>query len=211
MQAKKDMPREKLEKKGARTLRDIELLQIVIGSGGKDNDFKEIAKNLSAVINKIGIDNLTIDDVLTVKGIGKAKAAVVFAALEFMRRSFAGSASPIIDSPEEAAKQFDDIKYKKQENVVMITLDGARRLINRHAISKGTLTSSLVHPREIFYPAIEDRAASIIIAHNHPSGMLTVSEQDRAVTKRIKDAGELLGIPLDDHLIITETGYVSAS
>ena len=92
----------------------------------------------------------------------------------------------------------------------MITLDGARRLIGKHEISRGTLTTSLVHPREIFFPAIEDRAASIIIAHNHPSGMLTISEQDREVTKRIKDAGDLLGIPLDDHLIITETGYVSA-
>jgi len=210
MQTKKDLPREKLEKRGVAALKNIELLQIVIGSGGKDNDYKEIAKNLNAVINKTGADNLTINDVLAIKGIGKAKAAVIFAAFEFWRRAFTNHSRPIIDSPEEAARQFDCIKYKKQENVVMITLDGARRLINKHEISKGTLTSSLVHPREIFHPAIEDRAASIIIAHNHPSGMLTVSEQDREVTKRIKDAGDLLGIPLDDHLIVTEGGYVSA-
>ena len=210
MENKYDLPREKLEKRGATALRDTELLQIVIGSGGKDNNYKEIAKNLNAVINKVGADNLTIDDVIAIKGIGKAKASTVFAAFEFWRRAFTNPARPIIDSPEEAARQFDYIKFRKQENVVMITLDGARRLINRHEVSRGTLTSSLVHPREVFSPAIEDRAASIIIAHNHPSGMLTISEQDKAVTQRIKDAGELLGIPLDDHLIITENGYISA-
>ena len=209
MQNKHDLPREKMEKKGAAALKDTELLQIVIGSGGKDNDYKEIAKNLCATINKIGADNLTIYDIMKIKGIGKAKSSVIFAALEFWRRKFAKQAHPIIDSPSEAARQFDDIKDKKQENVVMITLDGARRLINKHEISKGTLTTSLVHPREVFSPAIEDRAASIIIAHNHPSGMLTISEQDREVTTRIKNAGELLGIPLDDHLIVTSNGYTS--
>ena len=210
MQIKNDLPREKMEKRGVTTLRDIELLQVVIGSGIKGADYKKIAKSLNAIINKVGIENLKIEDVMTIRGVGKAKAAIVFAALEFCRRSLTNQTRPIIDSPEEAAKQFDDIKYRKQENVVMITLDGARRLINKHEISKGTLTSSLVHPREVFYPAIEDRAASIILAHNHPSGMLTISRQDREVTQRIKDAGELLCIPLDDHLIITEQGYVSA-
>jgi len=119
--------------------------------------------------------------------------------------------NPVIDSPEEAAKQFDDIKNKKVETVCLITLDGARRLINKHTISIGTLTSSLVHPREVFYPAIEDRAASIIIAHNHPSGMLIVSEKDIEVTKRIKETGDLVGIPLDDHIIVTSNGFVSAA
>ena len=92
----------------------------------------------------------------------------------------------------------------------MLTLDGARRLINCRTITIGTLMSSLVHPREVFAPAIEDRAASIIIGHNHPSGMLDISEQDREVTRRIKLAGDLLGINLDDHLIVAESSYVSA-
>ena len=210
MLCKHDLPREKLKRKGAGALSDLELLQAVIGSGGRDNDYRQIAKNLSSVIKKVGADNLTIDDVKAIKGIGEAKATVVFAALEFWRRRFVRPTAPMIDSPEEAAKQFEDIKYMKQENVVMLTLDGARRLINKHEISKGTLTSSIVHPREVFSPAIEDRAASIIIAHNHPSGMLTISEQDRAVTMRLKEAGELLGIPLDDHIIVTKDGFVSA-
>jgi len=202
--------REKMVKRGVTTLTDTELLQTIAGIGTNSFDAKQIARDISVVEKKHGVDNITIDDLITIKGIGVAKATLIFASLEFWRRRFIRNYKPIIDSPDEAAKQFDDMKNRKQETVAIITLDGARRLINRHIISVGTLTSSLVHPREVFYPAIEDRAASIIIAHNHPSGMLTASEQDREITKRIKDTGELLGIPLDDHLIITVNGYVSA-
>jgi len=210
MNIKQDLPREKLNKRGAASLSDIELLQAVIGSGGKDNDFRQIAKNLNAAIQKIGPENLTIDDVKAIKGIGEAKATVVFAALEFWRRKYTKQTAPLIDSPERAAEQLSSIRNKKQEYFVMLTLDGARRLINNRTITIGTLMSSLVHPREVFSPAIEDRAASIIIAHNHPSGMLDVSEQDREVTKRIKQAGELLGIRLDDHIIVAGEDFVSA-
>lgn len=205
-----ELPREKLSKKGASALSDVELLQAVIGSGGKDNDFKQIAKNLNAKITKIGADNLTLDDVKTIKGIGAAKATVVFAALEFWRRKYTKQTAPLIDSPLKAAEQLDHIRNKKQEYFVVLTLDGARRLISNKVITIGTLMSSLVHPREVFSLAIEDRAASIIIAHNHPSGMLDISEQDREVTKRIKKCGELLGIQLDDHIIIAGDSYISA-
>jgi DNA repair protein RadC len=95
-------------------------------------------------------------------------------------------------------------------NAVCFTYDGARRLIKTHTISVGTLTSSLVHPREVFAPAIGDRANSIIIAHNHPSGSLTVGKNGREVTRRIKDAGELFGIKLDEHIIITGDEFASA-
>ncbi|MDR0447029.1 MAG: DNA repair protein RadC [Oscillospiraceae bacterium] len=207
---KNDMPREKLNKKGAEALSDEELLQAVIGSGGKGNNFKRIAKNLNDVIAKVGADKLTVEDVKSVKGIGDAKATIVFAALEYWRRHFTKQTRPIIDSPEKAAQQLDFIKDKRQEHFVLLTLDGARRLINRHIVSVGTLTASLVHPREVFAPAIEDRAASIIIAHNHPSGSLVISAQDTEVTQRIREAGELMGIQLDDHIIVAESGFVSA-
>ena len=210
MQNKQELPREKLDRKGASALSDTELLQAVIGSGGKDNDYKQIAKNLNAAIQKTGAENLTIDDVKAIKGIGPAKATIVFAALEFWRRKYTKQSAPLIDSPETAAKQLDFIKDKKQEHFVLLTLDGARRLINSRTITIGTLTSSLVHPREVFSPAIEDRAASIIIGHNHPSGILVISEQDRDVSRCIKQAGELLGIRLDDHIIVTGDGFTSA-
>jgi len=205
-----ELPREKLNRRGAASLSDTELLQAVIGSGGKDNDFKQIAKNLNTVIQKLGADNLTIDDVKSIKGIGQAKATVVFAALEYWRRRFTKQTAPLIDSPEKAAEQLIFISNKKQEHFVMLTLDGARRLINCRTISIGTLMSSLVHPREVFSPAIEDRAASIIIGHNHPSGMLDISDNDREVTQRIRLAGELLGIKLDDHIIVAGDSFVSA-
>ena len=210
MKVNQDLPREKLNKKGAAALTNIELLQAVIGSGGKGNDFKQIARNLDEKINKIGADDLTIEDVKAIKGIGVAKATTVFAALEFWRRKFTKQVAPLIDSPEKAAAQLDKIKNKKQEYFVVLTLDGARRLINNHVVTIGTLTSSQVHPREIFSLAIVDRAASIIIAHNHPSGMLNVSEHDRKVTRTIKEAGELLGINLDDHIIVAGDDFVSA-
>ena len=210
MQNKQDLPREKLHNKGAEALSDIELLQAVIGSGGKGNDYKQIAKNLSATIEKVGAEKLTIDDVKAIKGIGDAKATVVFAALEYWRRKFIKQTRPLIDNPEKAAEQFAFIKNKRQEHFVMLTLDGARRLIKTHTITVGTLTASLVHPREVFAPAMEDRAASIIIAHNHPSGSLDISPKDREVSKRIQEAGELLGIKLDDHIIVAGDEFVSA-
>jgi len=205
-----ELPREKLSRRGAAALSDIELLQAVIGSGGKNNDYKQIAKNLNTAINKHGADRLTFDDVKSIKGIGDAKATVVFAALEFWRRKFTKQNAPLIDSPEKAAEQLHQIKNKKQEYFVLLTLDGARRLINNRVVTIGTLMSSLVHPREVFSPAIEDRAASIIIAHNHPSGSLEISDQDREVTRRIRQAGELIGIRLDDHIIIAGDEFVSA-
>jgi len=210
MTVQAELPREKLCKRGASALSDIELLQAVIGSGGKDNDFKQIAKKLNALIQKTGAENLTFDDMKSVKGIGDAKATIVFAALEFWRRRFTKNNAPLIDSLEKAAAQLDQIKNKKQEYFVLLTLDGARRLINNRIVTIGTLMSSLVHPREIFSFAIEDRAASIIIAHNHPSGMLDVSTSDREVTKRIKQAGDIIGIRLDDHIIIAGDEFVSA-
>ena len=204
-----DLPREKLNKKGAAALTDLELLQAVIGSGGKGNDYRQIARKLATAIDKAGAEKLTMEDVKAIKGIGDAKATVVFAALEFWRRKFTKQTMPLIDSDEKAAAQLDFIKDKRQEHFVVLTLDGARRLIKIHTITIGTLTASLVHPREDFAPAIEDRAASIIIAHNHPSGSLEASTQDRQVTARIKDAGEILGIRLDDHIIVTADGFMS--
>jgi len=205
-----ELPREKLYKRGAAALTDIELLQAVIGSGGKNNDYKQIAKSLNTMIHKRGADNITFDDMKSIKGIGDAKATVVFAALEFWRRKFTKLSAPMVDSPEKAAALLDNIKNKKQEYFVLLTLDGARRLISNRVVTIGTLMSSLVHPREIFALAIEDRAASIIIAHNHPSGLLDISSQDREVTKRIKQAGDIIGIRLDDHIIIAGDDFVSA-
>jgi DNA repair protein RadC len=204
------MPRDKLIKRGSSSLGDIELLQVFIGSGIQGRDYKFIAKELMATINRVGFDNLTIDDLKRIKGIGDSKATSLFAVLEFARRRYEDSPKPVVDSPEKAADQFSYISEKKQEYFSALTLDGARRLINRHTVSIGTLMSSLVHPRELFALAIEDRAASIIIGHNHPSGLLEVSAQDRDVTRRIRQAGDIIGIRLDDHIIVSKHDFISA-
>jgi len=208
MQKDIELPREKLFARGAAALTDEELLMIIVGSGGKGNDYRKISKNLSSAIKKIGAKNIRLDDIKEVKGIGDAKSSIIFAALEYWRRQFTKSIVPIIDTPEKAAEQLNNIRNKKQEHFALLTLDGARRLIENRIISIGTLTASIVHPREVYALAIEDRAASIIIAHNHPSGNLEISNQDREVTSIIHQAGKIMGIPLDDHLILSGEEYV---
>ena len=152
---------------------------------------------------------LTYEDLLSIKSLGPAKSAQIMASFELWRRQFEVEERPIIDTAQKAAEQLKDIENKQQEYFVVLTLDGANRLISKRTVTIGTLTASLVHPREVFADAITDRAASIIIAHNHPSGNLEASEADKQVTHRIRQAGEILGIELIDHLIITKNGFTS--
>ena len=201
---RKDLrPREKLQARGAAALSDYELLMAMIGSGNAQADVTKIARDVRKILREKGSD-LAYEDLLKIKGLGAAKAAQLMAGFELWRRQFEVSERPIIDSPEKAAEQFADIRDKKQEYFVCLTLDGANRLIAKRVISIGTLTASLVHPREVFAEAITDRAASIIVAHNHPSGNLEPSIADKEVTERLRQAGEILGIDLLDHILITE-------
>ena len=206
---RKDLrPREKLQARGAAALSDYELLMAIIGSGSAHADVTKIARDVRKILGEKG-SNLTYEDLLKIKGLGAAKATQLMASFELWRRQFEVSERPIIDSPEKAAEQFADIRDKKQEYFVCLTLDGANRLIAKRVISIGTLTASLVHPREVFAEAITDRAASIVVAHNHPSGNLEPSIADKEVTERLRQAGEILGIEVLDHLILGEGGFSS--
>ena len=208
---RKDLrPREKLQMKGAATLSDYELLMAIIGSGNAQADVTKIARDVQKLLKEKGSE-LSYEDLLTIKSLGPAKASQIMAGFELWRRQFEVSDRPIIDSPDKAAEQLTDIRDKKQEYFVCLTLDGANRLIAKRIITIGTLTASLVHPREVFAEAIADRAASVIVAHNHPSGNLQPSDADRDVTNRLKSAGELLGIALIDHLIVTSKNYSQIS
>ena len=189
---RKDLrPREKLQARGAEALSDYELLMAIIGSGTAHADVTKIARDVRKLITEKG-SQLTYDDLLTVNSLGPAKATQIMAGFELWRRQFEVPDRPIIDSPEKAVEQLSDIRDKKQEYFVCLTLDGANRLIAKRTITIGTLTASLVHPREVFAEAITDRAASIIVAHNHPSGNTEPSQADRDVTERLQRAGELL-------------------
>lgn len=206
---RKDLrPREKLAARGAASLSDYELLMAIIGSGNKQADVTKIARDLQKLLQDKGRE-LTFDDLLSIGSLGPAKSTQIMAGFELWRRRFESSEQPVIDSPDKAADQLSDIRDKKQEYFVCLTLDGANRLISKRIITIGTLTSSLVHPREVFAEAISDRAASIIVAHNHPSGNLQSSDADRQVTERLKEVGVLLGINLVDHIIVTSKDFVS--
>ena len=206
---RKDLrPREKLQARGAEALSDYELLMAIIGSGTAQADVTKIARDVRKLIIERG-SQLSYEDLLSIKSLGPAKATQIMAGFELWRRQFEVSERPIIDSPEKAAEQLSDIRDKKQEYFVCLTLDGANRLIAKRIITIGTLTASLVHPREVFADAISDRAASIIVAHNHPSGNTEPSQADSDVTERLKEAGLILGVQLEDHLIVTSKSYLS--
>lgn len=197
------MPREKLAKYGAATLTDLELLLLVIGSGNKQVSARAIATQILKLLKEKG-GEVTYRDLTGVKGMGIAKTSEMIALFELGRRYLIPADKPIIASTDDAVEQLKDLRSKKQECFVVLTLDGANRLISNEIVFQGTLDRSIIHPREIFARAIEDRAASIIVAHNHPSGNASPSEEDIAATKRIQEAGELLGIKVLEHIIVTK-------
>ncbi|NCQ54565.1 DNA repair protein RadC, partial [Candidatus Saccharibacteria bacterium] len=199
-----------LQAKSAAALSDFELLQALIGSGNKQADVGKIAQNTLKLMQEFGAD-ITYKQLQQVTGMGPARITEILAALELSRRFLIDSEQPIIDSPEKAVEQLADIRDKKQEHFVVMTLDGANRLIAKRIITIGTLTSSLVHPREVFADAITDRAASIIVAHNHPSGNPVASQDDINVSIRLQKVGEILGINMIDHLVVTKDGFVRVS
>ena len=201
-----DRPREKLARYGAARLSDLELLMAIIGSGNKQADVGKIAREVLKIVRQKGGD-VSYDDLRGVVGLGDAKIPVIVASLELARRYLMDDERPVIDSPEKAVELLADIRDKRQEYFVCLTLDGANRLIAKRVVTIGTLTASLVHPREVFADAIADRAASIIVAHNHPSGSLRPSQADIVTTDRLKSAGELLGVPLINHLLITKQSF----
>lgn len=204
---KHDRPREKLQAKGAEALSDYELLMAIIGSGNKQADVTVIAKNVLKLFKTEG--GISYQLLAKVGGIGAAKATEITAAFELAKRYLADHEQPIISDSDTALEQLADIRNKKQEYLVCLTLDGANRLIAKRVITIGTLTSSLVHPREVFADAITDRAASIIVAHNHPSGRLVASAEDKEVTERLVSVGEMVGIDVIDHIIVAPTGSIS--
>lgn len=203
-----DRPREKLAKKGPSALSDFELIKAIVGSGGKTADVNQISKDIQKLL-KSGVDNLNYDNLSQIKGLGSAKISEILAAVELISRFDKDTNKPVISSAEDVADLVSEIRDKKQEYFVCLTLDGAYRLISKRVITVGTLTSSLVHPREVFADAITDRAAGIIVVHNHPSGILKPSTQDLIITKRLREVGRLIGIELIDHIVVTLSESVS--
>lgn len=202
-----DKPREKLESRGAESLSTAELVAVILGSGTRGCDIMSIGKRVEALMLQHR-QTLSLIDLQGVAGIGTAKACQLMAALEMGRRLYAARGARIA-SYRDVVPLLEEYRHKKQEYFVVLTLDGAGCLIERRVITIGTLNASLVHPREVFADALCDRAASIIAAHNHPSGSLEPSPEDKAITERLRQGGELLGIQFLDHIIISPQGEVS--
>ncbi len=202
-----DKPREKLLKKGVESLKEVELVSIIIGSGVKGRDLFFISEKVLKSIKKAGKPKT--EELLKIEGLGIAKASKIVASYEFFKRLFTETSEITIKKAEDVYTLVFDLRDKKQEHFILFTLDGANRVINKRTLFVGTLTQSIVHPREIFAYALEDRAASIIIVHNHPSGNLEASEDDIRITERVREAGKLMGIELLDHIIVSKNGYKS--
>ncbi len=214
--AEDDRPREKFLLKGKSALSDSELLAIILGSGNNEDSAVELARKILSSVdyNWQKLSKLSIKDLMKFKGIGEAKAISVAAALEIGRRK----AAQEIPEKEKVTSVNDLYKIFSQylsdlqtEEFWAIFLDQKNHVIYKTQISKGGISGTLVDVRVIFRIAIEHFATSVVVAHNHPTGNLTPSQPDISITRRIKEAGDLLDIKLLDHLIIGENSFFSFS
>lgn len=210
---KEERPRERLLQFGAEALSNAELLAILIRTGTISESAVKLAdKVLAAAGDLRNLVDLTVEQLETIKGIGKAKALQLKAGIELGRRlSRSGLQDmPLIKSPKDAADLVsDELKYLQKEHFVVLFLNTKNRVIGKETLSIGSLNASIVHPREVFRSAIQRSSASIICAHNHPSGDPAPSQEDIEVTRRLRDAGQLIGITMLDHLIIADQSFVS--
>jgi DNA repair protein RadC len=206
---KDDKPREKLLNKGVEALKNDELLAILLGSGVQGKDVRKLAREIVHMMDK-RFDQLTLQGLCDIHGLGQAKASQILASIELSKRYLIKS-NKRITSAQEVYEELKSFSTKSQEHFLTITLDGASHIINTRTVFIGTLNQSLVHPREVFADAIADRAAGIIIAHNHPSGTLEASRADIQITQRLKEVSKLVGIELLDHVILAKDGWYSFS
>jgi DNA repair protein RadC len=204
-----ERPREKLEKYGPERLSNSELLAILLGTGVKGMNVVELSSRLLKRFGGDGLAKATVEELKKTFGLGTAKACKIAASIELSRRLLQGKKAVLILSPQEVWNELKEIRGNKKEHFVIFFLDVRNQEIKREIISVGILNENLVHPREVFEPAIRYSAAQIIIAHNHPSGDTDPSEEDIAVTAKLRQAGRILGIEILDHVIVSQSGYLS--
>lgn len=209
-----DRPREKMAANGAAVLTDAELIAILLRTGTAEKSAIDIASEMTAdggLYKRLaGITRL--NELTNIKGLGQAKAATVLAALEIGRRI--ASAKPIekihLSCPQDVADfLMPRLRYAAKEQFVVILLNNKNKVIGTEVVSEGSLSSSIVHPREVFAPALLHHAAAIMVAHNHPSGDPKPSIEDEEVTRQLLRSGKVLGIPMIDHVIIGDGNYYS--
>ena len=206
---KVDRPREKLEKYGPKKLSNAELLGIILGKGKKGENAVELAKK---ILKKIALNkfiNLQINDFHNLSGVGRVKALQIIAAIELSKRIITKTTAVEILKPQDIWNELKEYRSKSKEYFIAFYLDVRNNVISKEIVSIGTLNASLVHPREVFEPAVRNLAAQIILSHNHPSGDPSPSEEDLKLTRQLIDAGKILGIEIIDHVILTKNNYTS--
>ena len=208
-----DRPRERLLQNGAGQLSNRELLAILLGSGTRSESVMVLSNRVLSQFDGLKLLNeATIEELTAIKGIGKAKGVLILAALELGKRlnQYRPDERIAIRSPEDGANYvMEETRQLKQEHFVALFLDTKNQAIHRQTIFIGSLNASIVHPREIFREAVRRSAASIICFHNHPSGDPAPSNEDIQVTKRLCEAGKMMGIEVLDHIIIGDRCFVS--
>ena len=210
---KEERPRERLLKKGSKFLSTAELLALIISTGSRKRTAVELAKDLLSNFGGLkGIIDLSCEELKEIKGIGTAKAAKISAAVELAGRITAiqDEKRDIINSPIKAVELLSsEMRFLKQEVLKAVLLNVKNRVIAVPEISRGGLSSSIVHPREVFREAIRRSSAAVILVHNHPSGDPTPSTDDLNITKKLVQSGEIIGIKVVDHIIIAGDKYTS--
>ena len=202
-----DRPREKLLRKGASALSDQELLAVLLGKGTASMDVMTLAAKLARLIDEKGLQVMA-GDLTQFDGVGDAKATLILAAIEFARRRIKPEGSRI-ETPADLLPHVRHYADRKQEHFLCASINGANEILNIRVVSIGLIDRSPVHPREVFADALADRAAAIIVAHNHPSGGVEPSHSDINITAQLKAAGGILGIELLDHIIFNRSDYFS--
>ena len=204
-----ERPREKLEKYGPEKLSNSELLAILLGSGSKGINVVELSKKILRKFGDNGLNNATFKELKNTFGLGAAKACEIVSCFELGKRLLKNKKTILLMSPEDVWKELKDIRDNKKEHFVIFFLDIRNQEIKREIISVGSHNASLVHPREVFEPAVRYTAAQIIIAHNHPSGDTEPSDDDLEITKKLTNAGKILDIEIIDHIIVTKNKFFS--
>ncbi|MBE1554573.1 DNA repair protein RadC [Filibacter limicola] len=208
-----DRPRERLISQGAGSLSNQELIAILLRTGTKEESVLVLANRILSSFDKIqDLKDATIEEMMLVKGVGQAKAVQLLAAAEIGKRLYRKHSAGryTIRSPEDAASYLmTDMSSLSQEHFVVLFMNVKNEILHKQTIFIGSLNSSIVHPREIFREAVKRSAASIIVAHNHPSGNPSPSPEDIEVTKRLIEAGSIMGIELLDHVIIGDHRFIS--
>lgn len=210
---KMEMPRERLIKYGASNLSNEDLISILIRTGSKDKNVKELSSEILSKIKEISsLNDLSLRELTNIKGVGTTKALTILAAIELGKRVYNANIEEkiVLNNTEVVNKYFAPLIAKeKQENLLVILLDNKNRLISYKIMFKGTSTYSLVSPKEIFNYAVKERADKLIIMHNHPSGIVEPSNADIELTNQINMSGKIIGISLVDHIITSGSTYYS--